>query len=523
MKVYKKIFNKHSNFILISYFWGSDNINKGSLYQLSYGEQVARIIKDCTKLRINYYFVEYPKFSKLSYQEALSYKPVFIKKTLDKFKDKSCIFLDTDFRILKYPHLFEQDADLWFFNWNFFNMSCFTPYQVLLAGGILGFGNTETSRKILDILINNFNKHHSEDITFSGLLTRNFLTVHARCVWLPSTYLYMFQNHVYEPGLGYTKIVNYSQELKHSFYKKSDLVIVHEDFETGLLDDIYKEKISRNRYPPKTFKYLGEKLRCLQKSTKFIYYKDWGMTSSIFNQSKIDILDNPRFIIKKIPKLKSKTQTNYYIIHKNITNKKSKFIILTTDTYNLNNFSNVNYIITKSLTPIIIYNIMKLYSKYNILVLNNFKLKKYPKILDTNPEIDFMCFNNNNNGSCNDPRILNLINENCLYFSNNQLILDFLLIWDSLGNLEYAFNKSLAINKLRCYWLSNRDISTFVKIDYTPIKYTHSKFRKNLEQCGIKPKLDPYTQPLHSHYSGSTSSKIERPKYSKKFLNTTLR
>lgn len=250
-KIKSNFDNKKSNFVLISYYWGENVINKGSIYKLTYGEQVERLIKDCYKTKTNYYFVRYPELEtgQISYQNALGLKPYFIKKCLETFSNYNCIFVDTDLRLLKYPILFDIDADCWFLNWSNIDFNCYNPYQIELSGGILGFANTHNSHTLLDILLQEYNPKYSEDKSFSGIITRNFLNIGCRCVWLPENYLYMFEKHEYIPKKGYTKIASYTKELKDSDFKKSDLVFVHEDFETGALDDIYDEKVGRNRYP----------------------------------------------------------------------------------------------------------------------------------------------------------------------------------------------------------------------------------------------------------------------------------
>ena len=44
--------------------------------------------------------------------------------------------------------------------------------------------------------------------------------------------------------------------------------------------------MTRNRYPPKTDKYLGEKLRCYK--TKFLKYTNWGLNTRQRSQNQID-------------------------------------------------------------------------------------------------------------------------------------------------------------------------------------------------------------------------------------------
>ena len=307
-KVQKSINTKRS-FILVSYYWGEDIINNGSIYNLTYGQQVKRLIKDCKKVNVNYYFVRYPALEnkKVKYQDALGLKPYFIKDCLKRFPQYKCIFIDTDLRLLTYPHLFDIDADCWFLNWSNMDFECYNPYQLELSGAVLGFANTLNSHKLLDILIKEYNPKYAEDKSFSGIITRNFLNIGTRCVWLPDTYLYMFQNHEYTPNKGYTRIINYNQELKNSHLNKRDLVFVHEDFETGALDDIYDQKVGKDRYPPKLDKQFGEKLRCI--TAKFVFYKNWYMNKKEYNHYRLllqEQKDEKIITLKTLPKVPKK-------------------------------------------------------------------------------------------------------------------------------------------------------------------------------------------------------------------------
>jgi hypothetical protein len=57
-----EILNRESTFILTGYFWGKDTVNKNSVRGLTYGQQVDRLIGECRKHQVNYYFAEYPVF-----------------------------------------------------------------------------------------------------------------------------------------------------------------------------------------------------------------------------------------------------------------------------------------------------------------------------------------------------------------------------------------------------------------------------------------------------------------------------
>jgi hypothetical protein len=232
-----EILNPKSSFILVSYYWGEDVVNKGSVYGLTYGQQVKRIIKDCQKLNINYYFVRMIEFEKKgTYQQALSYKPGFIQKCLDLFPNYKCIFLDTDLRVLNYPHLFEVDADCFFINWNEYDWGCYNPYQIVVPGAVLGFANNKGSREMLKILTDYMNKHQhlAEDKTFSGIITRHFMNVYLRCVWLPETYLYMFEKNLNM----HIQKENQIEQFQNEFYilKNQDFELTLEDLQKDLED-----------------------------------------------------------------------------------------------------------------------------------------------------------------------------------------------------------------------------------------------------------------------------------------------
>lgn len=542
-EVHSRILNKNSNFIIVSYYWGKDNVNNGSVHQLTYGQQVERLISNCKKLKINYYFVRLPNLKKENYQDALGLKPYFIKKCLDKFKQFNCIFMDTDLQILKYPHLFEMDADCWFINWNEGEYACYNPFQLELPGGIIGIGNTFNGRTLLDVLIKYYKPRYAEDKSFSGIFTRNFLNVYTRCVWLPETYLYMFDSHTYVPKKGYTHVASYQEELKNSeIYKKSDLVIVHEDFETGVLDDIYKKRVGRNRYPPTLDKQLGEKLRCL--ATKFKVYSDWGLTT---NQSKhylVDWKNKKTEDIIKVHKLPSPPQKVKYHI---LAQRKPKTsdtvtIVSVVDDYvseiDIDNFidscdnKKIPYQVVYSKhanKAFVYYNILKKSKTPVLFVTIDFNLKnaKFFK----HQSMDFMAVNLNNEFSlskCFDPRILKLETTDILYFANNQLTLSFLSLWCKENvstyvkeniqykSLEYVFNITNAVNKLRCYWIPSMLLPK--QLNKSPKTTKKAKLLTSvLEQCGVKPPLKDYPGPI---YIKGSQGKKEKSKVEHFFLQS---
>lgn len=555
-----EILNPNSSFILVSYYWGEDVVNKGSVHGLTYGQQVKRIIKDCQKLNINYYFVRMIEFEKKgTYQQALSYKPGFIQKCLDLFSNYKCIFLDTDLRVLHYPHLFEVDADCFFINWNEYDWGCYNPYQLILPGAVLGFANTKGAREMLKILMDYMNKHQhlAEDKTFSGIITRHFMNVYLRCVWLPETYLYMFEKHKYNPKLGkYTYVADYKKELSGSRYKMKDLVLVHEDFETGALEDVYQKRVLKERFPPNFNRQQGEKLRCFD--ITFKNYMNYGLNRYQIKQYMIDNRRKQRYKIANMQKLiKIKIGEKYNILRERtyfncpfymvtlyntkVDNQKSveKWIEIC-EKYNLSyKVYKVNREVSK---PRFFYKILKELKMPIRYVDVNYKLKANPvKFYIKNMDIMTVNLNNlYNTSGCSDMRILKMLNDNVYCFSYNRFVMDFLKIWeehnkgDMIKNkvqhksLEYAFNVSLSTNKLRCYWF-NRTYILDKKLekkylikklidDYKKIPKEYKTITTKLQQCGLKPPLNEDGDPVRAHHYGSKVGASYHNKYGKKFL-----
>jgi hypothetical protein len=191
---------------------------------------------------------------------------------------------------------------------------------------------------------------------------------------------------------------------------------------------------------------------------------------------------------------------------------------------------------TKVCKPTLFSHILKTY-KRNIAFTDITTLFKKEPILFKVKNMDFMTINLNNTSvtktKCSDLRILKTLNDNLYFFAYNNVVLDFLKIWheynDNLKfqhkNLEYAFNKSLVTNRLRCYWVPKEYILGPI-LKYTQINYffNHNypnksmrKFTKSIQQCGLKPSLDDGL-PRRTHYSGSSHSSIYHNKYGKLFL-----
>lgn len=561
--VQSEILNAKSTFVLVSFWWGRGNKNRGSVKNLTYDQQVDRIISCCRKLSINYYFVEFPAIAEKGlYQIALGLKGEFINYCLDKFPNHKVIFIDTDMQILKYPYLFEIDADCFFVNWGELDAYCYDPLQVELPGAILGFANTHNARTLLNITRERQLKALTiaEDKFTSVVISHDFLNTYLRCVWLPENYLFMFDKHKYSPEQKrYTYVSKLHEEVKRNRFDIKDVVMIHEDFETGALDDVYDERVGKDRFPKNFNKDYGAKLRCMQ--NKFFTYIDWVYNKKQMQQMMPDLLYREKYKVIKLKTIKQPEQLsiskNFKLI-KQVIHKNSRFVIVTyadseTEASVVDNFishceqQRLSYIVLRSKQPTVSIPllILALISKLNknVVYMNiNTVIKKYPKLFDVK-NMDFMTFNMNDqywSSGCSDMRVLKTLNNNCYYVANNDVAKGFLKIWQEyntknytgkyLGlqhkSCEYAFNVSLAINFMRCYWIPKDYLTGPIIIQkgdvslhtYTGISKKVKHVTKQLEQCGLKPALNEESYPVRAHFFGSKHGAIHRDRYRRMFL-----
>jgi hypothetical protein len=555
----KEILNPDSKFIICSYWWGRGNVNKNSTRKLTYDAQINRLIEQCRKLKINYCFTEYSVFveNKIPYQICIGLKGSFIERCIEQFQ-KTIVYIDTDMQVVQYPTLFDIDADCFFLNWNEYQLNCYNPYQVELPGGIMAFGNTFGSKALLKVL-NEYMLNHLhlvEDKSFSGIISRHFMNAYLRCVWIPANYLYMYTTHEYDPSIGqYTRIATLKEDLaENGDYKEKDIVFIHEDLETAELLDVFKGRITKNRWPPNVYRQLGEKLRC--ENIVYKNYLDFGMSSlqvkhlltDFKMRQKEGVIKNVK--LQPLPKLNAKIHR----AHSNLNNNSECLIISLYD----KNISNdvvskfkencekfqMDYVIyrvdsIKKINKAVLFHKFLAKYKRNMCYLDiNYQIRKDPKLFNVK-NIDFMTINLDNTNVdgylCSDMRILRMLNDNLYFFAYNPVVLAFLKIWAEHNtslkyqhkNLEYAFNISVAINKLRCYWLP-RDyllgpVLKFEKsLTYSFFNnvYSNNKFRaitKQLQQCGLKPSLKD-GDPIKAHYYGSMNGAHYHNKYGKLFL-----
>lgn len=229
-------------YTIITYWWGRGKVCKNSKNNYLTNENKAKTYDELAnewknqmkKLKIKYYIEEIPRFSQTGkYQEAIAYKPIFIKKCLNKLKTP-VVYMDMDMKIHKQPLLFENNYfDIMMFNWNSEpRISDETDFYTLeTSGGISYFNTTKTSKKILDLWLNQMNKHKgcADDRLFSMMFKQCNVLEWCKCYWLPMEYFYIPQ---FEQGL----------------IKESDIVISH-PYEITTETEATKLGAAKNRIP----------------------------------------------------------------------------------------------------------------------------------------------------------------------------------------------------------------------------------------------------------------------------------
>ena len=253
--------NKNSTFIIITYWWGSGNINRNTqspckdLNYMDYNWQLKdgqKLIKEpvlfekmidtwektCISKNCNYFAQEYPEFAVPGgYQLAINAKPLFIKKVLDTLRDIgrediSVVYIDGDMTVNKYPHIFDmKNVDYMGRGWNIDPRSnihyktrpCFDPFTFETSGGIMYFGNNDNGRALLTMwskwcFMQKF-QGKADDRILSMLINSKQLYISMNILQLPIEYLWL--TDAYEP------LDRRDDYLNKKHYSRNDILFEH--------------------------------------------------------------------------------------------------------------------------------------------------------------------------------------------------------------------------------------------------------------------------------------------------------
>jgi len=279
------IVNERSNFVVITYWWGRGNINlntqKPCRDELIQGQELSvqpikfEIMIDkwkeyCKKAGCNYLVQEYPEFAVPGgYQMAINAKPLFIKKALESVDGRSVVYIDGDMSVNNYPSIFDmKNVDFMARGWNIDPRSnihylsknrpiCFDPFVFETSGGTMYFGNTENSRKLLDMWANTSSlkmfEGKADDRILSMIISSKKLYIKMNILQLPIEYLWLTDN--YEPEK------KENQYLNKVHYDKKSIMFEHAACLTSE-EKAVEQGAATNRQPKFYDKLLEDIIEC---------------------------------------------------------------------------------------------------------------------------------------------------------------------------------------------------------------------------------------------------------------------
>lgn len=245
------IINPDSEFVVVTYWWGRGNTNmntqKPCQDEMEEGDQVEvsaiqyqEMIEDwkqsCIAANCNYLVQEYPEFAvKGGYQMAINAKPMFIKKALESCEGRGVVYIDGDMTVNRYPHIFDtKNVDFMARGWNIdprankFYLSknrtiVFDPTTFETSGGIMFFGATLNSKKLLDMWSKWSEKEvfkgKADDRIISMLIKAKSLQISMNILQLPVEYLWLTDK--------YSPVNERAKYMKEVHYNQSDIMFEH--------------------------------------------------------------------------------------------------------------------------------------------------------------------------------------------------------------------------------------------------------------------------------------------------------
>ena len=506
--------NKNSTFIIITYWWGSGNINRNTqspckdLNYMDYNWQLKdgqKLIKEpvlfekmidtwektCISKNCNYFAQEYPEFAVPGgYQLAINAKPLFIKKVLDTLRDIgrediSVVYIDGDMTVNKYPHIFDmKNVDYMGRGWNIDPRSnihyktrpCFDPFTFETSGGIMYFGNNDNGRALLTMwskwcFMQKF-QGKADDRILSMLINSKQLYISMNILQLPIEYLWL--TDAYEP------LDRRDDYLNKKHYSRNDILFEHPACLTTE-ESARDQGAAANRQPAHYAELVENQIDC---------YTEGGI---LYEFIVFDTYNQAREWKKYLQYLSSEDASlgkykdgesilPYYIrSYKSGYNNKNKFVEENTETLkkiisylkqnaNISKYDlfyvvynseksevNDDHIYIRKKDHIILYIIALLAMKKMVIYMPKMSSNKSLKyILKNKNKYEIIC--NINNDNLNYP----IINENePIYFNcTSEKLIKLLRMSENI--LE--FNKllkscALYIHLIRCYFIMNFTIS----------------------------------------------------------------
>lgn len=259
---------KLDNVVFITYWWGGDTICDNTKYDYfqsirenpkTYKELANMWVKQMKQFKLHFYIEKHTEFEN-SYQEGISYKPMFIMKCIQKFK-RPIVYMDIDLRMHKKPFIFGNNYfDFIAINWNtdIRAVKEIDFYTFETCGFLMYFNNTHASMKLLEKWNTMFedanNKGKADDRLLAICFHQNNFLKDIKCYWLPMEYYYVPQ-----------------------YYKnkvKQDQVVISHPYAITSEEDAEKMGASEDRVPVIYDKIIKSKSQKNMKEFFHYYFKD---------------------------------------------------------------------------------------------------------------------------------------------------------------------------------------------------------------------------------------------------------
>lgn len=328
------ILNERSNFVVITYWWGRGNLNlntqKPCRDELIQGQDLSKLPEKfenmidkwkeyCIKAGCNFLVQEYPEFAVPGgYQMAINAKPLFIKKALNSVDGRAVVYIDGDMSVNNYPSIFDMNnVDFMARGWNIDPRSnvhylskdkpiCFDPFVFETSGGTMYFGNTDNSRKLLDMWANTSSlkmfEGKADDRILSMIISSKKLYVKMNILQLPIEYLWLTDN--YEPEK------KENQYLNKVHYDRNNIMFEHAACLTSE-EKAVEQGAAKNRQPKFYDKLLENIIECqteggiffehiifesLEQSLPWVKYLRYVSTAKLYKDDEGEII-HPYYVV----------------------------------------------------------------------------------------------------------------------------------------------------------------------------------------------------------------------------------
>jgi len=467
------IINKNSNFVVITYWWGSGNKNKNTqlpcpedieegdnieILPKTYDKMIVEWKQSCRKSNCNYMVVEMPEFAqKGMYQKAINFKPSFILQSLKACYPRAVLYIDGDMHIKKYPIIFDmENIDYMAQGWNSDpryrsyvkeNGACYYPYIFETSGGTMYFNNTMPAQMLLKEWIKIVKKYplKADDRLISQVYNNKKLLLQLNTIQLPLEYLWL--SLVYD-------------DLPKNLWNSSNVVITHPACLTGE-DRAFEGGASKNRYPPRYDSQITNFLQCRLKNMPFYEYIFFNTKKDVSSMSDwLKFMNNEKLIKKidysdKYGDYNSVYDKNVSIM-KNIVINQSPNIVYIVSSQNDLILSNKH--VLERMTDLIPTIIKYIKAGRNVMYVPNkstLAMVKRVKILSKS-KMSLMCRNKNTNESHYKKEYsLSIDRTYPMFFGHDSSILQHLLYMsEKLSDINKHFTSSFIFpSRIRCQWV----------------------------------------------------------------------